>query len=77
MDKTEYEALQKQIDELRENIENLEKEIDEGICGKPLILGACDINEVADAIKRKISVNDTEKKNGGNSDGNKRVTSTD
>lgn len=77
MDKTEYEALQKQINDLRKKIENLEREIDEGICGKPLILGACDIDEVADAIKRKISINETGKKNGGNSDGNKSITSTD
>ncbi len=52
---SEYETLQNQIDELRENIKKLEKEFDEDICGKPLILGACDIDEVADAIKKKLT----------------------
>ena len=52
---SEYETLQNQIDELRENIKKLEKEFDEDICGNPLILGACDIDEVADAIKKKLT----------------------
>ncbi len=50
-----YETIQKQIDELRESIECLERKLNDGICGKPIILGACNVDDVVSIIEKKIS----------------------
>ncbi len=55
-----YEIIQKQIDELRESIECLERKLNDGICGKPIILGACSVDDVVSVIEKKISVRNSE-----------------